>query len=28
VTTLTLQDLGLPDLPRPDHEPDQAPKGP
>ena len=28
LTTLTLQDLGLPDLPRPDHEPGQAPTGP
>jgi len=28
LTTLTLQDLGLPDLPSPDHEPGQAPTGP
>ena len=28
LTTLTLQDLGLPDLPRPDHEPDEGETGP
>ena len=28
LTTLTPQDLGLPDLPRPDHEPGQTPAGP
>jgi hypothetical protein len=28
LTTLTLQDLGLPDPPGPDHEPGQTPPGP